>query len=180
MMAARDDQRQDGSSARECYGAGQPKAAAAERVCDRRKSDSPVSVAEAFAIDRRAKVYSGGNWQKAGPEGTFGGYRNGQTGNNHGLVPAAGCPKVRRIEVSQCDRPSACFQRSSRLDSFAWQERIPAGATTGSSVLFPISATPSAIKRFGNVLRRHGMAPAPKRKPDDQPGKTSSRHTWPF
>jgi hypothetical protein len=49
-----------------CYGAGEPKAAAAERVSGRRKPDTPVSLAEAPAIDRSATVYSGGNRQKAG------------------------------------------------------------------------------------------------------------------
>jgi hypothetical protein len=89
MMGARDDQRQNGSSAGVCYGAGEPKAAPAERVSGRRKSNSSVSVAEAPATDRSAKVYSGGNWQKAGQEGAVGGHRYRSTGNNPRLVPPA-------------------------------------------------------------------------------------------
>ncbi len=57
MMGARDDQRENGSSSCVCYGAGEPKAAAAERVSGRRKPDTPVSLAEAPAIDRSAEAF---------------------------------------------------------------------------------------------------------------------------
>src|SRR2546423_1811748 len=109
MMGAHDDQRQNGSSSGVCYGADKPKAAAAERVPDRRKSGSPVQLPKRFAIDKRAKVYARGDWQEAGPEGAFGGHRYRSTGNNPCLVSAARRTEVRWIEVSQCDRPSAPF-----------------------------------------------------------------------
>ncbi len=44
MMDARDDQRQNGSSAGICYGAGQPKAAAAERALDRRNAALQIRI----------------------------------------------------------------------------------------------------------------------------------------
>src|SRR5579863_346089 len=47
--------------------------------------------------------------------------------------------------------------------SCAWRARIPDGVTIASGELWPISAIAYLIRRFGNILRRHGLAPAPKR-----------------
>ena len=135
MMGARDDQRQNGS---------------------------PFSLAEAPAIDRSATVSSGGNWQKAGPEGTVGGHRNRQTGDHPRLVPrllarkfdgskyrnAIGRPPVPR-EIADL-----IVRMARENPGWGYDRIVGALSNLGHTV---------CDKTVGNVLRRHGIAPAPKR-----------------
>jgi hypothetical protein len=44
-----------------------------------------------------------------------------------------------------------------------WHERTPNGAMNASSEPCPIWVTACPIRRLGNILRRHRIAPAPKR-----------------
>ncbi len=86
-----------------------------------------------------------------------------QPETNPRLVPSARRPEVRRIEVSQRDRPSACFQRSSRPDRSHGKRESRRGYDRIVGALSNLGHT-VCDKTVGNVLRRHGIAPAPKRR----------------
>jgi hypothetical protein len=123
MMGARDDQRQNGS---------------------------PFSLAEAPAIDRSATVYSGGNWQKAGPEGTVGGHRRllARKFDGSKYRNAIGRPPVPR-EIADL-----IVRMARENPGWGYDRIVGALSNLGHTV---------CDKTVGNVLRRHAIAPAPKR-----------------
>ncbi len=135
MMGARDDQRQNGS---------------------------PFSLAEAPAIDRSATVSSGGNWQRLGrkalsevtvivkPETILAWYRRllARKFDGSKYRNAIGRPPVPR-EIADL-----IVRMARENPGWGYDRIVGALSNLGHTV---------CDKTVGNVLRRHAIAPAPKR-----------------
>ena len=146
-----------------CDGFHQPRAALAERVPGGRESHSQISDQRVIAVVRWPEGDLGWDCQASRAESPTGSRLHRQTGYDPGLVSEAGRSEIRRLEETRIGRPIAigCGHRRAvvklaRENSSRGYDRIVgAVANLGHEI---------SDQSVGNILRRHGIAPTPKRK----------------